>query len=198
MWNISRFSLYDWYCMIDIDAGPSLCSRGRAQTQAFPDKCLDESFAFQCVKLVPQGWASSMVYRTLRWAHHTSHHAPLHTRDVYEINAWLWNFGRPQPRVGGLSIAKTERIRIKSRSELHSEVARRTWKTKNAWKLPAEHEESSWRYMTCIYLTYTYHIWLLQVNKTCISRDCVMSLASERICTYWLRLAMAISLLFLQ
>ncbi len=27
---------------------------------------------------------------------------------VYEINTWLWNFGRPQPRVGGLSVAKTE------------------------------------------------------------------------------------------
>ena len=63
----------------DIDAGP--CSRGRAQTQALPAKCLDESFAFQCVNLVPQGWASSMVYWTLRWAYHTSHRAPLHTRD---------------------------------------------------------------------------------------------------------------------
>ncbi len=79
MWNKSMFSLYDRYCMIDTDAGP--CSRGRgrrAQTQAFPAKCLDESFAFQCVNLVPQGWASSMVYWTLQWAHHTSHHAPLH------------------------------------------------------------------------------------------------------------------------
>ena len=36
---------------------------------------------------------------------------------VYEINDWLWNFGRPQSRVGGLSVAKTERIRRKSRSE---------------------------------------------------------------------------------
>jgi hypothetical protein len=36
---------------------------------------------------------------------------------VYEINTWLWNFGRPQPRVGGLSVAKTEKIRRKSRSE---------------------------------------------------------------------------------
>jgi hypothetical protein len=30
---------------------------------------------------------------------------------VYEINTWLWNFGQPQPRVGGLSVAKTEKIR---------------------------------------------------------------------------------------
>ncbi len=26
---------------------------------------------------------------------------------VYEINDWLWNFGRPQPRVGALSVATT-------------------------------------------------------------------------------------------
>jgi hypothetical protein len=36
---------------------------------------------------------------------------------VYEINDWLWSFGRPQPRVGGLSVAKTEEISRKSRSE---------------------------------------------------------------------------------
>ena len=58
---------------------------------------------------------------------------------VYEINAWLWNFGRPQPRVNGLSVAKTERIRKKSRSE----AAQRAWKTRNARKQPAEEEESS-------------------------------------------------------
>jgi hypothetical protein len=63
---------------------------------------------------------------------------------VYEINAWLWNFGRFQPRlprVGGLSVAKTERIRNKSRSE----AALRAWnlKTKNARKRLAEEEESS-------------------------------------------------------
>ena len=58
---------------------------------------------------------------------------------VYEINAWLWNCGRPQPRVSGPSVAKTERIRRKSRSE----AAQRAWKTRNARKQPAEEEESS-------------------------------------------------------
>ncbi len=51
---------------------------------------------------------------------------------VYKINTWLWNFGRPQPRVGGLSVAKTERIRRQSRSEtsLHA------WETRKArWHL---------------------------------------------------------------
>jgi hypothetical protein len=53
---------------------------------------------------------------------------------VYEINTWLWNFGRPQPRVGDLSVAKTERIRRKSRSE----TSRRAWETRKARKRAAE------------------------------------------------------------
>ena len=53
---------------------------------------------------------------------------------VYEINTWLWNFGRPQPRVGGLSVAKTERIRRQSRSE----TSRRAWETWQARKRAAE------------------------------------------------------------
>ena len=53
---------------------------------------------------------------------------------VYEINAWLWNIGSSQPRVGGLSAAKTEKIRRKSRSE----TSRRAWETRKASKLAAE------------------------------------------------------------
>ena len=53
---------------------------------------------------------------------------------VYEINDWLWNFGRPQPRVGGLSVAKTEKILRKSRSE----TSRRAWETRKARKMAAE------------------------------------------------------------
>jgi hypothetical protein len=49
---------------------------------------------------------------------------------VYEINTWLWNFGRPQPRIGGLSVAKTEQIRRQSRSE----TSRRAAETKKARK----------------------------------------------------------------
>jgi hypothetical protein len=45
---------------------------------------------------------------------------------VYEINIWLWNFGLPQPRVGGLSVAKTEKIQRKS----WSNAAKRAWATK--------------------------------------------------------------------
>ncbi len=49
---------------------------------------------------------------------------------VYEINTWVWNFGRPQPRVGDLSLAKTEKLRQKSRSE----ASKRGWATKRARK----------------------------------------------------------------
>ena len=58
---------------------------------------------------------------------------------VYEINTWLWNFGRPQPRVGGLSVVKTEEIRRRSRSE----TSRRAWKTRQARKRAADEEEST-------------------------------------------------------
>jgi hypothetical protein len=61
-------------------------------------------------------------------------HASRRGSHVYDINDWLWNFGRPQPRVGGLSVAKTERIRRKSRSE----TSRRAWETRKASKMPAE------------------------------------------------------------
>ena len=53
---------------------------------------------------------------------------------VYEINAWLWNFGRPQPRVGGLSVAKTEKIRWKVKSA----ASKSAWKTSKASKLAAQ------------------------------------------------------------
>ena len=45
---------------------------------------------------------------------------------IYEIDTWLWTFGRPQLHVGGLSVAKNQRIRNKSRSE----AVRKGWETK--------------------------------------------------------------------
>jgi hypothetical protein len=36
---------------------------------------------------------------------------------IYKINTWLWNFGLPQPSVGCLSAAKTEKILRKSLSK---------------------------------------------------------------------------------
>ena len=32
--------------------------------------------------------------------------------NVYEINQWLWQFGRGKPRLGGLSVAETEELCI--------------------------------------------------------------------------------------
>ncbi len=63
---------------------------------------------------------------------------------IYEINTWLWNFGRPQPSVGCLSVAKTERILRKSQSE----ASKRGWATKLACKWPS--------YGIC--LVYTWYI----------------------------------------
>ena len=28
--------------------------------------------------------------------------------NVYEVNPWLWQFGRGRPRLGGLSVSETE------------------------------------------------------------------------------------------
>jgi hypothetical protein len=36
---------------------------------------------------------------------------------VYEVNSWLWTFGRPQPRFACLSLAETEKIRKRCRGE---------------------------------------------------------------------------------
>ncbi len=32
----------------------------------------------------------------------------LHGRNVYEVNQWLWQFGRGKQRLGGLSVEETE------------------------------------------------------------------------------------------
>ena len=47
---------------------------------------------------------------------------------VYEVNTWLWNFGRPQPRVASLSVAKTEKIC--KRSQCRGAAAKSAWKTR--------------------------------------------------------------------
>ncbi len=58
---------------------------------------------------------------------------------VYEINNCLWNFGRHQPRVGGLSVVKTERIRRQSRSETFL----RAWETRKTRKLQVAADSES-------------------------------------------------------
>jgi hypothetical protein len=39
--------------------------------------------------------------------------------NVYEINLWLRQFGRGKPRLGGLSVEKTEERRQTDRDERH-------------------------------------------------------------------------------
>ncbi len=71
--------------------------------------------------------------------------------NVYEINTWLWNFGRPQPRISGLSVAKTEGVRRQSRSE----TARRGAETKKARK----------RAVDQIWQTYTWYLPVIYTNS---------------------------------
>jgi hypothetical protein len=37
--------------------------------------------------------------------------------NVYEVNQWMWEFGRGKPRLGGLSVTETEEWRIAVRTE---------------------------------------------------------------------------------
>ncbi len=67
--------------------------------------------------------------------------APRRGSHVYEINTWLCAFGRPQPRIGGLSVAKTQLMRKASRSE----ASKRGWETKRAQKCSAA---APWRVYT--------------------------------------------------
>ncbi len=39
--------------------------------------------------------------------------------NVYEVNPWLWQFGRGKPRLGGLSVEKTEGRKQADRDERH-------------------------------------------------------------------------------
>ncbi len=77
---------------------------------------------------------------------------------VYEINTWLWNFGRPQPRVRGLSVARTDGIRRKSRSEFDSEISQRVGDQ-------AGPQACCWRNMTCVYQVFSCAIKLLINNS---------------------------------
>ena len=70
---------------------------------------------------------------------------------VYEINTWLWNFGRPQPRIGGLSVAKIEGVSSQSRTE----SARRAAETRKARK----------RAVDQIWQVYTWYLPVICTNS---------------------------------
>ena len=46
--------------------------------------------------------------------------------NVYEVNVWLWQFGRGRPRVGGRNVAESER-RLQARMSLRQQQAWETW-----------------------------------------------------------------------
>ena len=77
----------------------------------------------------------------------------------YEINTWMWNFLRPQSRIAGLSVTKTERI---CRQPM-SETSRGAWDTRKA-------------------LVYTWHIYGIYISwlNTIFFSECVPSLDYER------------------
>ena len=91
---------------------------------------------------------------------------------VYEINDWLWNFGRPQPRVRGLSVAKTE----ESPGLRHPGALGRPGRPAN-WR----HKRYA-MYMLGIRLVYTCQIFIL--NENCILMNAIKSPALVVICTY--------------
>ena len=54
--------------------------------------------------------------------------------NVYEVNIWLWQFGRGRPRIGGRDVVETERRR-EARMELRQ---RKAWETKKRRKAVRE------------------------------------------------------------
>ncbi len=74
---------------------------------------------------------------------------------VYEVNPWLWQFGRGKPRLGGLSVAKTGAKKAAAQKEwlLRGAETRRRRKADRAWwemKCGCEHAQ------TCLYNVQTY------------------------------------------
>ncbi len=64
--------------------------------------------------------------------------------NVYEVNAWLWQFGRGKPRLGGLTVEETAKRRVakdadrkKRAAETHQrrKADRAWWKLKCVWNM---------------------------------------------------------------
>jgi hypothetical protein len=76
-------------------------------------------------------------------------HKSIRGSHVYEANTWLWNFGRPQPSVASLSVAKTEKIC--KRSQCRGAAAKSAWNTwaRQAPKSAAEADADIWHLNSC-------------------------------------------------
>ena len=107
--------------------------------RTFLGGCLSFLAFFMAMPRLPFHTLASMLLDRSRPSNSGASQGSCRGSHVYEINTWLWNFGRPQPRVGGLSVVKSEEIRRRSRSE----TSRRAWKTRQARKRAADEEEST-------------------------------------------------------
>ncbi len=50
--------------------------------------------------------------------------------NVYEVNPWLWQFGRGKPRLGGLSVEKTDDRKEAAQKERLLRGAETRWRRK--------------------------------------------------------------------
>ena len=50
--------------------------------------------------------------------------------NVYEVNLWLWQFGRGKPRLGGLSVEKTDDRKEAAQKERLLRGAETGWRRK--------------------------------------------------------------------
>ncbi len=71
--------------------------------------------------------------------------------NIYEVNPWLWQFGRGKARLGGLSVEATEERKQAHRDEGHQRAVetRRGRKADRAWFQMKYGGEQ------CIYYVYT-------------------------------------------
>ena len=53
---------------------------------------------------------------------------------VYEVNTWLWNFGRGKPRLGGLTVEET----IVRKKTVRKDQAKRSAETRRRWREESE------------------------------------------------------------
>ena len=47
--------------------------------------------------------------------------------NVYEVNQWLWQFGRGKPRLGGLTVEETAERKDTARDELDARGQETRW-----------------------------------------------------------------------
>ena len=90
--------------------------------------------------------------------------------NVYEVNTWLWNFGRGKPRLGGLTVEETtvRKKTVRKDQAKCSAETRRRWREDGAWWNEVcsvlEVYTSTYQYIPvctsmCLYLTKLVQFW---------------------------------------